>query len=118
MVGDLEDISRWRANDSHARTMIVEAALGPMAEWYLRDFRNAQFLAHPTIVLGIQALVLSPNAPINRGKLMSQQSQLETARASGPQANFLRWLIFRDAGELIATRAVVRIPQRQQATGN
>ncbi len=113
MVGDLEDVSRWRANDSHAMTMIVDTSLGPMAEWYLRDFRNAQFLAHPTMVPEIQALVLSPNTPVNPGKLMSQQYRLETARAAGPQENLVRWLIFRDVGNLTPTLAAVWIPQPQ-----
>ncbi len=111
MVSDLEDISRWRANDSHTLTMIVDTSLGPMAEWYLRDFRNAQFIAHPTMLPEIQALVLSPNTPTNPGKLMSQRYQLETARVAGEQASPLRWLIFRDVGNVTSTQAVVWVPQ-------
>ncbi len=113
MTNDLEDVSRWRANDTHALAMIVDAALGPMAQWYLRDFRNARFVSHPTMVPEIEALVLSPNTPINPGKLMSQRYQLETARSAGGQTNLLRWLIFRDIGSEQATQAVVWIPQPQ-----
>jgi uncharacterized protein (TIGR03663 family) len=111
MVADLEDVSRWRANDSHTLTMIVDTSLGPMAEWYLRDFRNAQFYAHPTMLPEIQALVLAPDTPINSGKLMSQRYQLETTRVTGAQPNLLRWLIFRDTGNMAPTQAVVWTPQ-------
>lgn len=111
MVADLEDVSRWRANDSHTLTTIVDTALGPMAEWYLREFRNAQFYAHPTMLPEIQALVLAPGTPINPGTMMSQRYQLATARVTGAQPNLLRWLIFRDTGDLTSTQAVVWIPQ-------
>ncbi len=113
MVSDLEDISRWRANDSHALTMIVDASLGPMAEWYLRDFRNAQFILHPTMQPKTEALVLSPNTPVNQGKLMSQRYTLESVRAPAGESNLLRWLLFRDVGRVTPTQAVVWVPQPQ-----
>ncbi len=113
MVRDLEDISRWRANDSHAMTMIVDASLGPMAEWYLRDFRNAQFVLHPTMQPKIEALVLSPDTPVNAGNLMSQRYILESVRAPAAQPNLLRWLLFRDVGGVTPSQAVVWVPQPQ-----
>lgn len=110
---DLEDISRWRANDSFTMTILADDALGPVVKWYVRDFRNARFETNPVMVPGIQALIVPANTPINPGKLMSQQYQVEAVRNAQTQPNFLRWLIFRDTGLADTNAAVLWIPQPQ-----
>ncbi len=110
---DLQDISRWRANDSFTMTILADDALGPVVKWYVRDFRNARFETHPAMVPGIQALIVPPDAPVNPGNLMSQHYQIQATRNSLVQPNFLRWLVFRDAGTADYSEAVLWIPQPQ-----
>ncbi len=113
LVNDIEDISRWRANDSHTLTMLVDDSLGPVMGWYLRDMRNARFQSNPTMVPGIEALVLAESAPVNPGKLMSQKYEIAATRAAAPVPNRLRWLLFRDVGDIDYAKAVFWIPQPQ-----
>jgi hypothetical protein len=113
LVGDLEDVSRWRANDSHTIMLLVDDTLGPLVRWNLRNFPNARFQTRPTMSPGIQALLLPVGAPFNPGSLMSQHYRLEVTRSVAPQQDFLRWLIFRDSGSLDFSDAVLWIPQSQ-----
>ena len=113
LENDLKDISRWRANDSHTITVLADESLGPIVKWYLRDFRNARFVANPTMATGIQALVVPANAPAIPGPFMSQRYRLEIARSASLQPNFLRWLMFRDIGNTDYSEAVLWIQQPQ-----
>ncbi|MBI4791021.1 MAG: TIGR03663 family protein [Chloroflexi bacterium] len=113
LANDLQDISRWRANDSRTINILVDDSLGPIVGWYLRDFRNARWVARPTMGEGIQALVLPANAPATAENLMSQRYRLELARSANLQPNFLRWLIFRDVGNVDYSEAVLWIQQPQ-----
>ncbi len=113
LKNDLEDISRWRANDSFTLTILADDGLGPVVKWYVRDFRNAKFESHPVMVPGIEALIVPPDAPVNPGNLISQHYEIQATRDSLVQPNFLRWLIFRDTGPANYTEAVLWIPQPQ-----
>ncbi len=106
LVRDLEDISRWRANDSHTLAIRADESLGPIVAWYLRAFPRAQFAARPVIAPEVQALILASNAPPPASDWISQRYQLEIARAA-PPPNFLRWLIFREGSTATASYAVL-----------
>ncbi len=113
LVGDLESISGWRSGDAHTISILSDASLGPIPEWYLRDFRNARFVTHPTMVPEIQALIVPLNAPVQAGTLMSQRYRLEAVRSATQSINFVQWLVFRDAGQTDYSTAVLWIPQPQ-----
>ncbi len=113
LVHDLEDISRWRADDTHTLAMVADKALGPLVEWDLRQFVNARFVSHPTVAPETQALLLPANAPAPATGWISQRYRLEIARGASPSALFLRWLIFRDVGNVEFTDAVLWIPKPQ-----
>ncbi|HEX2998881.1 MAG TPA: hypothetical protein VHR86_01385, partial [Armatimonadota bacterium] len=111
LVSDLEDVSRWRANDSYTISVLADDTLGPIVRWNLRNFRNVRYEARPAMSQGIQALLLPAGAPVNSDKLMSQYYRLQISQSAAPQQNFLRWLIFRDSGNLDFSDAVLWIPQ-------
>ncbi|MBI5649557.1 MAG: hypothetical protein HZC40_03800 [Chloroflexi bacterium] len=107
LVRDLEDVSRWRANDTRALVIVADTALGPALEWSLRDFRYAQFVDQPTVTQDAQAYVLRANAPAPGADWIGQKYTLEIART--PPQNFLRWLIFREGASAETLDAVVWI---------
>jgi uncharacterized protein (TIGR03663 family) len=111
LVSDLEDVSRWRANDSYTISVLADDNLGPVVRWNLRGFRNVRYEARPAMSQGIQALILPAGAPVNSDKLMSQYYRLQTSQSAAPQQNLLRWLIFRDSGNLDFSDAVLWIQQ-------
>jgi hypothetical protein len=106
LVRDLEDISRWRANDSHTLAIRADESLGPIVAWYLRGFPRTQFVARPVIAPDAQALLLLPNLPPPASDWISQRYQLEITRTA-PPPNVLRWLIFREGGTTTASYAVL-----------
>lgn len=110
LVSDLEDISRWRANDSHTLAVIVDKSLGPVVEWSLRDFVNARLEPRPTVNPGTEALLLPSNAPVNSSGLISQHYQVEATRNTAP-VNFLQWLLFRQGAGVDFTDVTLWIPQ-------
>ena len=110
-MSDLEDVSRWRANDSYTISVLADDTLGPIVRWNLRSFRNVRYEARPAMSQGIQALILPAGAPVNSDKLMSQYYRLQTSQSAAPQQNLLRWLIFRDSGNLDFSDAVLWIQQ-------
>jgi len=105
LARDLEDVSRWRANDTRALILVADTALGPALEWNLRDFRFARFSDQPTVTQDAQAYVLRANAPAPGADWIAQKYTLEIART--PPQNFLRWLIFREGASAETLGAVV-----------
>lgn len=112
LVNDLQDTSRWRANDAYTIHVTADESLGAVIAWNLRDFRNLKFSAHP-IAQETQALLLPPNAPAPAAGWMSQRYWLETSRTAAPNPSLLRWLLFRDVGEIGFNSVVLWIPQPQ-----
>ncbi len=108
LVRDLEDVSRWRANDTHALDFAVDASLGPLVMWNLREFRYASFAPISAPTSDAQAFVLPADAPAPGAEWISQKYQIEVSRL--PNQNFARWLIFRDAVGAQVTEAVLWIP--------
>ncbi|MCI0476191.1 MAG: hypothetical protein L0Y55_08090, partial [Anaerolineales bacterium] len=100
LENDLRDISRWRANDSFTLNLLADEALSPIVAWTLRDFRNARFVARPSVTQDTQALLLAGRASAPASDWMGQTYTLETRRVAGASSGWLRWLIFRDAGAL------------------
>ncbi len=113
LVTDLETISGWRSGDAHTISILADASLGPIPEWYLRDMRNARFISHPSMVPQIQALLVPLNAPVQPGTLMSQRYRLEAVRDPTAPLSFVPWLIYRNVGTNDYTQAVLWIPQPQ-----
>ncbi len=113
LAHDLEDISRWRANDSHTLAISADETLGSMLAWNLREFRNAHLVAHPTATAETQVLVLAANATAPASNWMSQVYHLESTYASDAENNWLRWLLFRDVGAAQYRDAVLWMPQPQ-----
>lgn len=113
LVSDLEMISGWRSGDAHTISILADASLGPIPEWYLRNFRNARFITHPTMLPEIQALLVPLNAPVQPGTLMSQRYRLEMARNVTQPSNLIEWLIYRDVGVNDYSNMVLWIPQPQ-----
>ena len=106
-------MSRWRANDSHTIALLVDDTLGPIVRWNLRNFQGVRYQARPGMSPGIQALIVPAGASVNPSNLMSQYYRVETSLSASPRQNFLRWLIFRDSGDLDYSDAVLWIPQPQ-----
>jgi uncharacterized protein (TIGR03663 family) len=108
LVNDLEDASRWRANDTHTIVSLVDSSLGPILEWNLRVLTNVRFLQHPTASSDTQALVLPGNALPPAVGWISQKYEIEVTR--GAAGGGLRALIYRDSGGLDVTSASLWIP--------
>lgn len=112
LVRDMKDASRWRANDTRALVIAADTSLGPIVQWELRDFRYAQFSAHPSAAPGIQAVLLPMSAPPPANGWIAQKYQVEMTHGTAP-FSALRELIYRDVGDLDSTDAVLWIPQPQ-----
>lgn len=108
LVRDLEDVSRWRANDTHALVFTADASLGPIVAWNLREFRYASFAPISVTTSDAQAFVLPADALAPAADWISRRYQIESSRL--PNQNFARWLIFRDTGGEQVTEAVLWIP--------
>ena len=109
LVSDVEDASRWRANDTHTIAISVDDSLGAGVAWALRDFSSARFASHPAAAPGVQALVLPGDAPGPEGWI-GQRYDLEFSRGNSPVPSLLRWLIFRDVGSVQSKDAVLWLP--------
>ena len=112
MVADIEDASRWRANDTHSIVIAVDDSLGAQAAWYLRDFRAARFVSHPTAGGDAQAWLLAGDAPGPAGWI-GQRYDIELTRGAD-RSNLLRWLIYRDVGSVQTRDAVLWLPKPEQ----
>ena len=108
LENDLPDVSRWRANDSHALSIAVDESLSPIIAWILRDFRNARFVARPSPDDANAILAPAITAAPANGWI-SQTFRLEETR-SETNLNLLRWLIFRDVGSVESTSVKLWIP--------
>jgi hypothetical protein len=113
LESDLEDISRWRSNDSHMLAIVADDSLGPIVAWTLREFRNARFATRPQAAQDTQALLLPSHAPAPAVDWISQRYRLESTRGAEPPPKFLRWLIFREVGNAEFTDVVLWIPRPQ-----
>jgi hypothetical protein len=111
LVSDLENTSRWRANDTHTIGVAVDSSLGPLLEWNLRELTNARYVQRPTASLDVQALVLPMSASAPAESWISQRYQIEFTR--GEPASPLRALLFRDAGNIETTSVVLWVPKPQ-----
>jgi uncharacterized protein (TIGR03663 family) len=112
LVSDVEDASRWRANDSHSIVIAIDDSLGAQVAWNLRDFRSARFVAHPAASADVQALLLPGEAPGPAGWI-SQRYNLEFIRGDAPVPGLLRWLLFRDVRNVQTRDAVLWLLQPQ-----
>lgn len=113
LVHDLENISRWRANDSRTLTISADAS-NPIIVWYLRHFRNAQFTPRPVAAPATQAILLPANAPAPAIGWMNQRYHIETVDRPTPLPNVLRWLMFRDVGEVESIGVALWLPPPQE----
>lgn len=111
LVRDLQSTSSWRANDAHVLRVAIDETLGPMVAWHLRDFRNAAYVARPAATPEIAALVLRSDAPAPASGWMRQIYRIELAPSNQAILNPLRWLIFRDVGEINSLAVALWIPQ-------
>lgn len=112
LVADIEDASRWRANDTHSIVIAVDDSLGAEVAWSLREFRSARFASHPAAASDVQALLLPGDAPGPAGWI-GQRYNLEFVRGDAPVPGLMRWLIFRDVGDIQTRDAVLWLPQPQ-----
>lgn len=113
LVRDIENVSRWRANDSSTLKISADAS-NPIIVWYLRNFRNAQFTARPVVTSDTHAILLPANAPAPASGWISQRYRIETIDRPTPLPNVLRWLLFRDVGEVESIGAALWIPAPQE----
>lgn len=111
LVHDLEDASRYRANDTHTIQVVADESLGTILAWNLREFRYLKFTARPTATSEAQAIILPSNANAPASGWMSQTYRLETGRNATPLPNLLRWLMYRDIGATDNASATLWIPQ-------
>jgi hypothetical protein len=100
LVGDLEWESQWHANDPHAISVRADASLGPVLHWYLRSFKNLQWVRQPQADANVQALVTTADAPAPAGVWVDQRYRLEMDWQPQDLAgvNLFKWLLFRDGG--------------------
>lgn len=102
LVSDLESESRWRANDTHALVIAADASLGPLVQWYLRDFHQAVFSTRPAPTPDTQAIIAMSDAPAPASGWIEQRYQVEMTRARDSGSS-LRALIYRDSGSTQST---------------
>ena len=112
LVNDVEDASRWRANDAHSIVVSVDDSLGAVIAWPLRDFRSARFATHPAAAPDVQALVLPGETPGPEGWI-GQRYNIELSRGDTRVPSLLSWLIFRDVGSVQSRDAVLWLPAPQ-----
>ena len=112
MVADIEDASRWRANDTHSLVIAVDDSLGAQVAWYLRDFRSARFVPHPTASETDQALLLPSDAPGPAGWI-GQHHDLDFSRGAD-HGSLRSWLIYRDVGSVDSRAVVLWLPKPTQ----
>ncbi len=110
LISDLEDASRWRANDTHTLAIVADSSLGPMLEWNLRDFKSTRFAQRPATAPSTQAFILSANAPAPAEGWIAQRYQIERTLGIA-RVSTLRALIFRDVGNIDSTDAVLWVPK-------
>jgi uncharacterized protein (TIGR03663 family) len=110
---DLHIVSRWQANDSITLSIIADESLNPAAAWIMRDFRKARFAAHPVVTQDAQALLLPSDAPAPGSGWIGQTYHLETQRSVSALSSLIRWLLFRDLGNLNYIDATLWIQQPQ-----
>ena len=112
LVRDVKNISRWRANDSLTLTIMIDESLRPYTAWGLREFRYAQFVAHPRADENALALLLPVNV---RGPLgwIGQAYTLESLQGIAVNPSMLRWLLYRDVGGAQTIDAVLWTPPPQ-----
>jgi hypothetical protein len=108
---DLGDISRWRANDSTALTVLVDESINPFIEWTLRGFRNARVASRSSVTQDTHAVLLPVRAPAPAEGWMGQTYALETHRDPSASSSLLRGLLFRDVGALESVDVTLWIPQ-------
>jgi hypothetical protein len=108
---DLHNVSRWQANDSITLNIIVDESLSPVIPWIMRDFRNARFAAHPMTSQNAQALLLPSDAPAPGSGWIGQTYHMETQSSISALTSLIRWLLFRDLGDLNYTDATLWIQQ-------
>ncbi len=113
LVRDIENVSRWRVNDSHTLTISADAS-NPIIVWYLRNFRNAQFTTRPVVAADTHAILLPANAPAPASGWISQRYRIETIDRPTPLPNVLRWLLFRDIGDVESIGVALWIPAPQE----
>ncbi len=100
LVSDLEWQSEWRANDQHAINVSADVTLGPVVQWYLRNFPDVKWVTQPTAGSDVQALVTADTDPAPTGNWISQRYdiQLSWQLTETTRADLFKWLIFRDGG--------------------
>jgi hypothetical protein len=113
LVSDIEDASRWRANDSHTIVIAVSESLRQELGWDLRDFRNATFSAQPVVGNDTEAVLEPPDAPAPAANWISQRYQIDQQVGVGVRPSLLRWLLFRDVGTVDTVDAVLWLPPPQ-----
>jgi hypothetical protein len=109
LARDVENISRWRANDSHTLTIVVDESLGAIAAWNLREFRNARYVAQPRVDATAQAMLLPASAPAP-AQWIGQAYTLEIVQDNGSNLGIVRWLLYRDVGNVHSISAVLWTP--------
>jgi hypothetical protein len=107
LTRDVKDASRWRANHVHSLVFAMDASLSPVVAWELREFPYATIAPNPT-PQNNQALILPSTAPAPAPNWVAQAYRVEVARV--PQANLLRWLLFRDVGAVESANVVLWMP--------
>ena len=112
LVRDVENVSRWRADDSHTLALVVDDSLGAMAKWSLREFRNARFVVHPRVDERTGAMLLPVNVLAPAGWI-GQEYTLDYVQGNGSTASVLRWLLYRDVGAVQTINAVLWTPPPQ-----
>jgi uncharacterized protein (TIGR03663 family) len=112
LVADIEDASRWSANDTHSIAIAADNSLGAQVAWYLRDFRSARFVPHATASESDQALLLPSDAPGPSGWI-GQRYNLDLTRGTD-HGSLLSWLIYRDVGSVETRDAVLWLSKPKQ----
>ncbi len=94
----VEDLSNQREHQSQTVRITVASEEDPLLAWYLRSFRNLQFvpgaISSPTSVV-ITPLVEAQSLPEYRGARFRLQSSWQPASLSGH--DLVNWFLFRES---------------------
>lgn len=99
LVRDLEWYSQWRDGDEHEMQIAADPALGAVARWYLRNFKNVEWTANRDGETDAEAVISSASTPPPgdwQGERYQYQGVWQPDNLTG--LDLWKWFVFRQGG--------------------
>ena len=100
LVHDLEWLSEWREVDPHILPVRADESLGPIVRWYLRGFKNVQWMRLPKAEALGEVLLTTEDYPAPTGSWIDQRYsiQMDWQPEDLTGEALWKWLVFRNGG--------------------